>query len=55
MSRYQESRGKDYHNQYATLLDWLEKDTAKEQPKTKSSYDISTMDEIDTLDFIELD
>lgn len=54
LSRYLESTGKTYRNHYSTLLEWLEEDTALEQPK-KSSYDISTMDEIDTLDFIELD
>ena len=53
MSRYQESKGKKYYNQYATLLDWLEKDTANETPKVKSSYDINELEKIDTLDWIK--
>lgn len=54
LSRYLESTGKTYRNHYSTLLDWLEEDTAQEQPQTKSSYDVNELDKIDTLDFIEL-
>ena len=53
LSRYLESTGKTYRNHYATLLDWLGEDAAKEQPKENSSYDIGKLDEIDTLDWIE--
>lgn len=53
LSRYLESTGKTYRNHYSTLLDWLEEDTAQEQPQTKSSYDVNELDKIDTLDWIE--
>ena len=53
LSRYLASTGKTYSDHYATLVDWLEEDTAKEQPKTQSSYDINEIEKIDTLDFIE--
>lgn len=53
LSRYLESTGKTYRNHYSTLLDWLEEDTAQEQPKKNSSYDVNELDKIDTLDWIE--
>lgn len=53
LSRYLASTGKTYSDHYATLVDWLEEDTAKEQPKIQSSYDINEIEKIDTLDFIE--
>lgn len=55
LSRYLASKGKSYENHYATLLDWLEKDTKKEKESDprKASYDINEMDKIDTLDWIK--
>ncbi len=53
LSRYLASTGKTYRNHFATLLDWLQEDTAKEEPVQESSYDINELDKIDTLDFID--
>lgn len=55
LSRYIESKGKDYDNHYAVLCDWIERDYEKDKPKPKSktSYDMSEVKKIDTLDFIE--
>lgn len=53
LSRYLAATGKNYNDHFATLLDWLHEDTAKEQPKEKRSYDISELEKIDTLDFID--
>lgn len=55
LSRYIESKGKNYDNHYAVLCDWIEKDYEKDKPKPKSktSYDMSEVKKIDTLDFIE--
>lgn len=53
LSRYLASTGKIYNDHYATLVDWLEEDTPKEQTKSKSSYDLNELDKIDTLDWIE--
>ena len=55
LSRYIESKGKDYDNHYAVLCDWIERDYEKDKPKPKSktSYDMNEVKKIDTLDFIE--
>lgn len=55
LSRYIESKGKDYDNHYAVLCDWIERDYEKDKPKPKSktSYDMSEVKKIDTLDFVE--
>ena len=53
LSRYLAATGKNYNDHFATLLDWLHEDTAKEQPKEKRSYDINDLEKIDTLDFID--
>lgn len=53
LSRYLASTGKTYRDHYATLLDWLQEDTANEVPKVKSSYDINEVEKIDTLDWIK--
>lgn len=55
LSRYIESTGKDYDNHYAVLCDWIERDYEKDKPKPKSktSYDMSEVKKIDTLDFVE--
>lgn len=54
LSRYLESTGKHYDNHFATLLEWLEKDTAEisndKNDKRTSSYDLDELDKIDTLD-----
>lgn len=56
LSRVIESKGKDYSNHYATLLDWLMQDVglpgkATQDDTTKtSSYDIDELDEINTLE-----
>lgn len=54
LSRYLESTGKHYDNHFATLLEWLEKDTAvnsnDKNDKRTSSYDLDELDKIDTLD-----
>lgn len=54
LSRYLESTGKHYGNHFATLLEWLEKDTAvnsnDKNDKRTSSYDLDELDKIDTLD-----
>lgn len=55
LSRYIESKGKDYDNHYAVLCDWIERDYEKDKPKpkNKTSYDMSEVKKFDTLDFIE--
>ena len=56
LSRVIESKGKDYSNHYATLLDWLMQDVgepgkATQDDTTKSSsYDIDELEEINTLE-----
>ena len=54
LSRYIESNGKDYPNHYIKLMDWLEEDVGapgrSKDVKTKSSYDIDELEEINTLD-----
>lgn len=54
LSRYLESTGKHYGNHFATLLEWLEKDTAEisndKSDKRTSSYDLDELDQINTLD-----
>ena len=54
LSRYLESTGKHYGNHFATLLEWLEKDTAgisnDKSDKRTTSYDLDELDKIDTLD-----
>lgn len=54
LSRYLKSTGKHYDNHFATLLEWLEKDTAvnsnDKNDKRTSSYNIDELDKFDTLD-----
>ena len=54
LSRYLESTGKHYGNHFATLLEWLEKDTAgisnDKSDKRTSSYNLDELDKINTLD-----
>lgn len=54
LSRYLESTGKHYGNHFATLLEWLEKDTAgisnDKSDKRTSSYDLDELDQINMLD-----
>ena len=54
LSRYIESNGKDYPNHYIKLMDWLDEDVGapgrSKDVKTKSSYDIDELEEINTLD-----
>lgn len=54
LSRYLESTGKHYGNHFATLLEWLEKDTAgisnDKSDKRTSSYDLDELDKINMLD-----
>lgn len=54
LSRYLESTGKHYGNHFATLLEWLEKDTAEisndKSDKRTSSYNLDELDKINTLD-----
>lgn len=56
LSRYQKSKGKKYDSHFATLLDWLEKDTANtanndKDKKSTSSYDIDKLEQITPLKF----
>ena len=57
LSRYIESNGKDYTNHYIKLMDWLEEDVGapgqSKDVRTKSSYDIDELEEINTLDYID--
>ena len=55
LSRYLKSTGKRYSNHYATLLSWLEEDAAKSPPQYehRASYDLSELEKIDTLDFVD--
>ena len=53
LSRYLASTGKTYHDHYATLLYWLEEDTAKSAKTTKPSYDVNELEKIDTLDWVK--
>lgn len=56
LSRVIESKGKDYSNHYATLLDWLMQDvgepgkTTQDDTTKSSSYDIDELEEINTLE-----
>ena len=56
LSRVIESKGKDYSNHYATLLDWLMQDVGEPGKATQvdttksSSYDIDELEEINTLE-----
>lgn len=54
LSRYLESTGKHYGNHFATLLEWLEKDTAEisndKSDKRTSSYNLDELDQINMLD-----
>lgn len=54
MSRYLESTGKTYRNQFSTLLEWLEQDVRKSDNDKKreytASYDIDELEKIETLD-----
>lgn len=64
LSRYMESRDKHFSNHYATLLCWLEEDEGTPSKQSGQSvnsgtggeldrsYDISTLDRFETLDFI---
>ncbi len=51
-----ESKGKDYSNHYAVLLDWLMQDVgepgkaAQDYTTNMSSYDIDDLEEINTLE-----
>ena len=62
LSRYQKSKGKKYDSHFATLLDWLEKDTANTanndkdeqkviEKKQSKSYDIDKLEQITPLKF----
>lgn len=53
LSRYLTNNKKHYSNHYAVLIDWLEKDTPSKSVSDKASYDISELEKINTLDFIE--
>lgn len=57
LSRYIESNGKDYPNHYIKLMDWLEEDVGvpgrSKDVRTKSSYDIDELEEINRLDYVE--
>ena len=57
LSRYIESNGKDYPNHYIKLMDWLEEDVGvpgrSKDVRTKSSYDINELEEINRLDYVE--
>lgn len=54
LSRYLKSTGKHYDNHFATLLDWLEKDSNDkrndERETRETSYDIEEIDKINLLD-----
>ena len=58
LSRVIESKGKNYADHYATLIDWLMQDVglpgkAAQGDSTASSYDIDELEEINTLDYID--
>jgi len=53
LSRVIESKGRNYSNHYATLLDWLTEDVGKAHnaaEKLKPSYDIGELEEINWLE-----
>jgi hypothetical protein len=58
LSRVIESKGKNYADHYATLIDWLMQDVglpgkAAQGDSTDSSYDIDALEEINRLDYVE--
>lgn len=58
LSRVIESKGKNYADHYATLIDWLMQDVglpgkAAQGDSTNSSYDIDALEEINRLDYVE--
>lgn len=58
LSRVIESKGKNYADHYATLIDWLMQDVglpgkAAQVDSTDSSYDIDALEEINRLDYVE--
>ena len=58
LSRVIESKGKNYADHYATLIDWLMQDVglpgkAAQGDSTDSSYDIDELEEINRLDYVE--
>ena len=58
LSRVIESKGRNYSNHYATLIDWLMQDVglpgkAAQGDSTDSSYDIDELEEINRLDYVE--
>ena len=58
LSRVIESKGRNYSNHYATLIDWLMQDVgepgkAAQYDSTNSSYDIDELEEINRLDYLD--
>lgn len=54
LSRYLENTGKTYRNHFSTLLEWLEKDVGDKQNTQTASYTIDELEQINTLDDIEV-